>query len=291
MTSIPPDQPVIITGATASGKSKLAVKFASEYGGIILNADAMQVYKNWRILSDRPSKEIEKQIDHALYGHVNKGEKYSVGHWLKDIVKFLKGKGRPIVVGGTGLYLTALTEGLSNIPKIPEEISKEARERYEKEGLFQLLKEMDTTTLETIDVKNPMRVLRAWEVEKYTGTPLHKLHHTKKTTPFLEIEKTFAILVEVTKETTNLRIKERLDKMIKKGALEEVRENLENWNPEDLSSKVLGAKELIAVVKNQMSLEEAKQHIIVATRQYAKRQRTWFKKRMSAWHQLKNFKE
>ena len=286
MNDIPPNKPVLITGATASGKSQLALQFAKKYGGIILNADAMQVYKNWRILTARPSRASENKVAHRLYGHVNKKEKYSVGRWLSDISSHLIEKNRPIIVGGTGLYLTALTEGISKIPQIPEEISIEAKSRFAKEGLSKLLNEIDPITREKIDVQNPMRVMRAWEVEKFTKTPLYILHLKKSSQPLLKIEKSFPILIEVPKEITTSRITKRLDQMLQRGVIEEVRENLRNWDPDDLSSKALGAKDLLKVINKEISLDEAKKQIIIATRQYAKRQRAWFKKRMRVWHKV-----
>ncbi|MBT6506646.1 MAG: tRNA (adenosine(37)-N6)-dimethylallyltransferase MiaA, partial [Marinovum sp.] len=127
-------QPILIAGPTASGKSDLALQIARRYGGLVVNADAIQVYSNWRVLSARPSQQDEAEIDHALYGHLGREANYSVGHWLRDLKPLLSGDKRPIITGGTGLYFTALTQGLAELPQISESIRKEANARVQKFG-------------------------------------------------------------------------------------------------------------------------------------------------------------
>lgn len=168
---IPPDRPVLIAGPTASGKSALSLALAERDGGCIVNADALQVFANWRILTARPSPEDEARAPHALYGHVPGDAAYSVGHWLRDMAPLLRDGPRPIIVGGTGLYFSALTEGLADIPATPPEIRAEADARLAERGLSGLLDDLDPDTRSRIDTANPMRVQRAWEVLRGTGTP------------------------------------------------------------------------------------------------------------------------
>lgn len=143
---IAPDRPVLIAGPTASGKSALALEIAETQGGVIVNADAIQVYDNWRILTARPSPEDESRAPHALYGHVPRDADYSVGHWLREVAPFLKDGPRPIITGGTGLYFTALTQGLADIPPTPPEICAKADARVAEDGFESLLAELDAAT-------------------------------------------------------------------------------------------------------------------------------------------------
>ena len=278
----PQDQPILIAGPTASGKSDLALQIAQNCGGVIVNADALQVYDNWRILSARPSTEDELRAPHQLYGHVAWDQDYSVGAWLRDVAPLLKQERRPIIVGGTGLYFSALTQGLAEIPQTPPDVRKAANALVETLGYERLLQDLDDETKDAIDVQNPMRVQRAWEV----------LHTTDKTIvawqrdtpkPFLPLEKCVPVLVDVEKDILNTRIAKRFSQMIDLGALEEARENLNRWDPTVLSSKAIGAPELIAYLKGECLLEEACENATIATRQFAKRQRTWFRSKMKSW--------
>ena len=158
--------PILIAGPTASGKSALAMEIAERFGGAIINADAFQIYSNWRVLTARPSKVDEYKAPHFLYGHIAPDAAYSVGHWLAEITPLLNASPRPIITGGTGLYFQALTKGLANIPSLPPEIRKAAQEEINKKGFEALLSELDAATKSQIDCKNPMRVQRAWEVQK-----------------------------------------------------------------------------------------------------------------------------
>jgi len=274
--------PILIAGQTASGKSRLALKIAKECGGIIINADAIQVYKNWTILTARPSSQDEADIKHKLYGHVDGTTVYSVGRWIKEIKELLSNSARPIIVGGTGLYFSALINGLVDIPAISEATRFEANSRIKKNGVESLVAEIDQETVQKIDTNNPLRVQRAWEVLRSTGRGLDSWHQeTPK--PTLDFNRCKAVLLDGDVSLINNRINNRFDQMIEKGLIQEAKNNLATWNPLNPSSKAIGANELIAYLKNEISVEELRAKIIIATRQYAKRQRTWFRSKMQNW--------
>ena len=274
--------PVLIAGQTASGKSHLALKIAEKYGGIIINADAIQVYNNWRILTARPSDIDETKIKHKLYGHIDGSQEYSVGSWIKEIKEILLSNSRPIIVGGTGLYFSALTNGLVDIPEIPEKIRLEANARIKKNGFESLVQEIDQETVQKIDTNNPMRVQRAWEVLRSTGRGLNSWHRATPK-PTLDLNGCKALLVDGEVSLINNRISDRCDHMIQKGLIQEAKNNLATWNPLHPSSKAIGAYELIAYLNNEISMEQLREQIVIATRQYAKRQRTWFRSKMKSW--------
>ena len=274
--------PVLIAGQTASGKSRLALEIAKKYGGIIINADAIQIYKNWKILTARPSSMDEAKIKHKLYGHIDGATDYSVGTWIQEIKEILAANSRPIIVGGTGLYFSALTNGLVDIPEISDSIRQEANNRIEKNGFESLVKEIDPETSQKIDINNPVRVQRAWEVLRSTGRGLNSWHNeTPK--PTLDLRMCKAILVHGEVSIINKRITKRFDQMMEKGLIQEAESNLANWNKLHPSSKAIGAQELIAFLNNHISKDQLREQIIIATRQYAKRQRTWFRSKMKNW--------
>ncbi len=276
------DLPILIAGPTASGKSALALEIASRFGGVIVNADALQVYGNWRILTARPDADELARAPHRLYGHLDADAAYSVGHWLRDVAPLLAGPERPIVVGGTGLYLSALTEGLAEIPPIPPEIRTEADARLAEQGLGTLLADLDAETAARIDTRNPARVQRAWEVLHATGRGL--AHWQRRTPPpLLPLSRAQALRLEVPRDVLADRIARRFDWMLANGVLAEVQANLPDWNSRRASSRAIGATELIAHLRGEASLDEAREAAIIATRQYAKRQRTWFRARMGDW--------
>ena len=274
--------PVLIAGQTASGKSQLALKIVENLGGIIINADAIQVYKNWRILTARPSSADEANIKHKLYGHIDGHKDYSVGTWIKEIKEILSSNSRPIIVGGTGLYFSALTNGLVDIPEIPEKIRLEANARIKKNGFESLVREIDQETVQKIDTNNPMRVQRAWEVLRSTGRGLNSWHRATPK-PTLDLNRCKAILVDVEVSKMNNRIKNRFDQMIEKGLIQEAKNNLATWNTSHPSSKAIGAQQLIAYLNNEISMKQLREQIVTSTRQYAKRQRTWFRNKMKSW--------
>ena len=275
-------RPVLIAGATASGKSALALDIAAKLGGVIVNADALQVYSGWRLLTARPSDEEENGAPHALYGHVANHESYSVGNWLRDIGPILSGDKRPIIVGGTGLYFRALTEGLADIPAISANIRAQSADLLSQGGLQQMLDDLDAETRARIDVQNPMRVARAWEVLQGPGQSIVSWQ-AKTPPPLLPLAACHALHLTSTVDWLNDRLKRRFDIMIAQGALEEARSNFETWDPEWQSSQAIGAPELIAHLSGHLSLEEATVLAVTASSQFAKRQRTWFRKRMASW--------
>jgi len=274
--------PILIAGQTASGKSDLAFQIAEKLDGTIINADAIQVFSNWRILTARPSAEDEAKIKHKLYGHVDGDSDYSVGTWLKQIKKILSDTSKPIIVGGTGLYFSALIEGLVDIPEIPKKIRLEADSRISKNGLESLIKEIDKETARKIDLNNPRRVQRAWEVLISTGRGLNSWQN-EKSKPILNLNQCKTILVDGDISSFNKRITKRFDQMMEQGLIREGENNLENWNETFPSSKAIGARELIAHLQNKITVDEFKEQILIATRQYAKRQRTWFRSKMKTW--------
>ena len=282
LTQLTSDRPVLIAGPTASGKSALALRIAEAQGGVIVNADAIQVFANWRVLTARPSAQDEARVPHLLYGHVAGDAPYSVGHWLREVAPVLRSGPRPIIVGGTGLYFTALTEGLAEIPTLPDHVRPEATARLRAGGIGALLADLDEATLARIDRQNPMRVQRAWEVWHGTGRGLAEWQDATPP-PLLPLSDTVPILVDAPKDWLNARIAGRFAAMLAEGALEEARANLTSWNPDHLSSKAIGAPELIAHLQGRMTLAAAQEAATIATRQFAKRQRTWFRARMSDW--------
>jgi tRNA dimethylallyltransferase len=282
--ALDPAQPVLIAGPTASGKSALAMEIATKLGGPIVNADALQVYGDWRVLTARPSSQDEASAPHALYGHVPGDQAYSVGDWLREVAPFLDGP-PPVIVGGTGLYFTALTEGLADIPATPDAIRQTAMDRIAAGEAPALLAELDAETAARIDRQNPMRIQRAWEVLQTTGRGLADWQDD--TGPaLLPLDRAQALLIDAPKDWLTPRIEQRFDQMLAAGALDEARRNAKDWHPALPSAKAIGAADLIAHVRGEISLEDARQAAIIATRQYAKRQRSWFRARMKAWRVL-----
>ncbi len=282
--------PILIGGPTASGKSALAVAVAERDGGASINADSMQVYADWRLLSARPSEAEAARIPHLLYGHRDAALPYSVGDWLreaKEALELCAAKGwRPVFVGGTGLYFEALTKGLAEIPPIPPELRAETAERIAREGTAGLLAELDAETLEVLDRANPRRVQRAWEVLKGTGRGL--AHWARETPPPL-LPLTACVAVALTPDRDWLlpRIEIRFDQMLAEGALEEARKVLARGLPPQIPGlQAHGAPELTAYLQGRMSFEAAREKAIVNTRRYAKRQDTWFRNRARDWLKL-----
>lgn len=278
----PPDRPVLIAGPTASGKSALALEIAETDGGVIVNADALQVYSCWRLLTARPSAEEEARAPHRLYGHVARETAYSVGHWLREVAALLDQGPRPIIVGGTGLYFTALTTGLAEIPPTPAAIREEADARRAAGGIDPLLAELDAETAAKIDTLNPARVQRAWEVLRATGRGL-AAWQAETGPPLLPLDRAAAVVLEAPPDWLGPRIDRRFDAMMEAGALDEVAAELPHWDPARPSARAIGAAELVAHLKGELTRAQAVAAAKIATRQYAKRQRTWFRNRMRAW--------
>ncbi|MGR3322755.1 MAG: tRNA (adenosine(37)-N6)-dimethylallyltransferase MiaA [Pseudooceanicola sp.] len=283
--NLDPERPVLIAGPTASGKSALAMEIAERDGGVIVNADAIQVYADWRVLTARPSEDEEARLPHALFGHVPGDRAYSVGEWLREVRPLLSGGARPIITGGTGLYFAALTEGLADIPETPPDIRREADELRTTEGPAAMLAALDPDTLDRIDTRNPMRVQRAWEVQRATGRGIAAWQDDTPP-PLLPLAQAQALLVDAPRDWLNARIARRFDAMLEGGALDEARAHLATWDPAAPSSKAIGARELVAHLRGKMTRDAAREAATIATRQFAKRQRTWFRARMRDWRVL-----
>ena len=281
IASLSAERPVLIAGPTASGKSAIAMEIAAHQGGVIVNADALQVYAGWRVLTARPTARDEAVVPHALYGHVPFEAAYSVGDWVRAVRPMLRGPIRPIIVGGTGLYFRALIEGLANIPAIPPDIRAAATAQNPKTLLAELVRD-DPAATARLDPRNPARIRRAWEVWRTTGRPL-STWQAETAPPDLPLTHTQAFVVEADRDWLNARIARRFDYMLANGALDEARANLPHWPTAGGAAKAIGAAALIAHLKGDMTLDAARNAAIIATRQYAKKQRTWFRARMATW--------
>ena len=256
---------------------------AARDGRIIVNADALQVYANWRVLTARPTKADEAAHHHALYGHIARDAPYSAGHWLREVLPFLT---RPVViVGGTGLYFAALTGGLVEIPPTPAALRTLADARRTTEGSAALLAELDAPTRAKIDPANPMRVQRAWEVLHATGRGLADWHRDTGAAA-LPLSDCEAVVLRPEVAWLDARIARRFGAMLTAGALAEARAELPLWNPALASARAIGAPELVAHLQGRLTLPEATLAATLASRQYAKRQRTWFRSRMREWREV-----
>jgi len=281
---------VLIAGPTASGKSALALDLADRLGGVIVNADSMQVYRDLRIITARPTLEDEERVPHRLYGFVDAAEDYSVGRWCRDVEKSLveiAGQGRvPILVGGTGLYFKALTTGLAAVPPVPADIRAGVRARLQREGapaLHAELSNLDPSTAQRLMVNDRSRIARALEVVLATGRPLSDWH--KEGMPAL-MNPDRAVKIFLTCERKELvhRIETRFAAMLNAGALDEVRllaaRKLDPLLP---AMKAHGVPWLIRHLNREISIEEAAAGAIMDTRRYTKRQVTWFRNQMEDW--------
>ena len=283
LRQLSPERHVVIAGPTASGKSALALEIAGAQGGTVVNADALQVWSCWRVLTARPPVADEARAPHALYGHVAPGRAYSVGDWLAEVAAL---RGRLIVVGGTGLYLNTLTQGLAAIPPTPPQVRATADAlRATPDGLAQMVAGLDAPTRARIDLQNPVRVQRAWEVLTATGRGI--VSWQAETPPPLIAPETAQLLVlQSDRDWLAGRIARRFHLMIEQGALDEVRAVLPFWDPDALWAKAIGAPELVAHLQGQAPLDQAIERAIIASRQYAKAQRSFFRGRMRDWPRL-----
>lgn len=276
------EAPVLIAGPTASGKSALAMELAARDGRVIVNADALQVYDCWRVLSARPTVADTAALPHALYGHVGWDKAYSVGHWLREVVALLD---RPVViVGGTGLYFRALTEGLAEIPPIPPQV------RVAGDALWQhdraaMVAALDAATAARLDLANGARVQRAWEVLQATGRGLAEWQAATPA-PALPLVQAEALVLRPEVPWLNARIDARFDAMMAMGALDEARAALSWWAPSLPAARAIGAPELVAHLRGALPMDAALAAAKHASRLYAKRQRTWFRARMAAWRSV-----
>lgn len=282
LSQIDPEKPVLIFGPTASGKSALALEIARRQGGVIVNADALQAYQGWPILTAQPSVADMDHAPHHLYGHLGFDAPYSVGDWLRDVAPFLTGPhpigARPIIVGGTGLYFTALTEGLAEIPPTPAHI----RTKADATPLPDLVSALDPATAAGLDLNNRARVQRAWEVQHTTGRSIRDWQDATPQ-PFLALKDCTALALMPDVDWLNARIEQRFAMMMDAGAMIEAKAMVPNWDPAAPSSKAIGAAEMIQLLHGDITRDSAREAIIIATRQYAKRQRTWVRSRMKRW--------
>jgi tRNA dimethylallyltransferase len=274
------DLPVLIAGPTGSGKSALAMDLAARDGRLIVNADALQVYDCWRVLSARPSVAEEAALPHALYGHIGRDQDYSVGAWLREVAGLLT---RPVViVGGTGLYFRALTEGLAEIPPIPAAIRAEA-DALRLSGEVDVMRQaLDDATAAKTDLLNPVRVQRAYEVQRATGRGM-AAWQADTSAPLLPLCDAQTLVLQPTVPWLDARITRRFSVMLDEGALDEARAALPHWQADRPWARAIGAPELVAHLRGESTFNAARDAAILASRQYAKRQRTWFRTRMSEW--------
>lgn len=279
LTKFSREAPILVAGPTASGKSALAMELAARDGRLVVNADALQVYDAWRLLSARPSAAEEVDLPHRLYGHVGCDQNYSVGHWLRDVAALLDQK--VVIVGGTGLYFMALTEGLAEIPAVPAEVRLEG-DALRLDDFKAMVASLDAQTAAKIDLNNPARVQRAWEVLRATGRGLAAWQQDTPA-PLLPRAQAEAIVIRPDVDWLNARIDRRFDLMMGQGALDEAHAALPRWQPDAPWARAIGAPELVAHLQGKLSLNDAVDAAKLASRQYAKRQRTWFRSRMGDW--------
>lgn len=290
-------KPILIAGATASGKSSLALTLAEEFDGVIVNADSCQIYKELSIISARPSESDMKRVPHRLYGHVSGGQAYSTGAWLGDVEKVLEeisrlGK-RPIFVGGTGLYYKALLEGLSQVPEIEDEVRQFWRDEAERLGAavcHEILQDKDPLMAAELKPGDTQRIVRALEVIDGTGQSL-KLWQAENSEPLLSFENVHGFVVSWEREILYERINHRFEEMVKDagpdGGLAEVRALLDLGFDEALPiMRALGVPELASYIRGEIPLERAVAQAQQQTRRYAKRQLTWLRRNMIAWNSI-----
>ena len=285
---------ILIYGPTASGKSKFALKLAQKIDGEIINADSMQVYKELKVLSASPRKEDINKIKHHLYGFQSVKKNFSTGDWLKLAKKKIfevKKRGKiPILVGGTGLYFKALTEGLVNFPKIPVQFRKKIRALHKNLGakkfFLQLIKE-DPLVRNHLIQSDTQRVIRAYEIKKFTNKSMYEWFKNTKS----EFEKNdfFKIYIDFPRTDLLVRIKERAVDMLDNGAVSEVKKFMKLKVPKVKSAnKAIGINEIKEFVKKKIKIEDVIDKISIKTRQYAKRQTTWARGNMSDWNKIKS---
>ncbi len=276
---------ILIAGASASGKSSLAIKKAKENNGLIINTDSMQVYSVLNLLSARPQSDELAQAEHALYGTIHPSIRFSTGEWLREVQKIIdkttKEKRELIFVGGTGLYFKALTDGFTQVPDVPQEIVSEIENEisgFDRQQRLEYLRQFDPKMALQLNEPDRQRVVRAISVIKHTKKSLADWQKEKQISLLenFEIEK---ILLNPDKEILNQRIKQRFEKMIGQGAVEEVEELLKlNLDATLPAMKAIGVKEIAQWLNGEIDRERAVELAIIATRQYTKRQRTWFRR-------------
>ena len=277
---------VLIAGPTASGKSAAALALAEHLNGVVINADSMQVYREAPILTAQPDKEAQARAPHRLYGHVPARELYSVGRYEADARRALadaREAGKlPIFVGGTGLYFSALTEGLARIPPVPAAIREQARALLAEIGVEELHRRLmarDPETAAGLRPSDPQRNLRAYEVFEATGRPLSAWQRERHA-PLLEGLRLARFVLDPPRPWLRARVARRFEMMLDHGGLEEALA-LADLDPALPAAKLLGLRPLIAHARGEAEREAAIEVAVTATRQFAKRQMTWFRNRMA----------
>jgi len=287
---------ILISGPTASGKSNFAVKLAKKVQGEIINADSMQVYKKLKILTARPNKIEQKNIKHHLYGVVDLNKKFSTGEWLKIAIKKIKEikkrKKIPILVGGTGLYFQSLIDGLVKIPEIPIKFRNKIRLMQKKEGqrkFYKKLLRIDPMAKNKFDQNDTQRAIRAFEIKSFTKISMYEW--LTKTKSEFKDEEFLKLYIDFKREDLIKRISLRSIKMIEEGAINEVKKFIKLKIKKDLSvNRVIGIDELTQYLDKKIELVQARELISIKTRQYAKRQATWARSRMTSWKKINPFK-
>ena len=290
---------ILLAGPTALGKSRIAISLSKSLNGEIVNADSMQVYKELRILTSRPSLSDEKKIKHHLYGITSVRNDFSTGRWLKlatkEIKKILKKNKIPIIVGGTGLYYKALLDGLVKIPNIPIIVRNKIRQDHEKIGqvkFYNKLLKLDFKVKYFISPNDIQRSLRAYEVKKYTNKSLYEW--IKNTKPNFDQNLFKKIFLNPPRGYLINKINLRIEKMFKQGAKKEVDKFIKLKVKKDMSANnIIGIHEIANYSNNSLSLQAAKERIRIRTRKYAKRQFTWARGKMTSWNMVNpnNYKE
>lgn len=283
---------VLIAGPTASGKSALALDLAERVGGVVINADSMQVYRDLRVLSARPSVEEEARAPHRLYGHVDGAADYSVAHWLEDaraaIIEAEASGQLPIVIGGTGLYFKAMTQGLAPMPSIPPEVRARVRGLdLPAPELHARLMAVDPQTAARLRPSDTQRLMRALEVVEATGRPLAQWQAERAGAPVLPGDAALKIFLATDRTALREAIARRFHLMMEAGALEEARALLARGLPEDRTIlKAHGVPWFARHLAGEIELETAIEGGILDTRRYAKRQDTWFRHQLEGWTAL-----
>jgi len=280
---------ILIAGPTASGKSKLAISLAKKIKGEIINADSMQVYKEFSILSSRPVKSDLKKVKHHLYGFLSSKKHFSTGAWLKLVKKqiklCIKKKKVPILVGGTGLYFDAITKGITKIPNINFKLRDQIRNLQKKlgqEAFYKKLLKLDPKVKGKIETFDVQRSLRAYEVKKFTKKSIYDWFKATKS-EFKDYE-IFKVFLDIPREELLKNISIRADKMLKAGSINEVKKFIKlKLDPSLSANKIIGVKEIKDYLLGLLSIDQVKELMNIKTRQYAKRQMTWARGRMSDW--------
>jgi len=283
---------ILISGPTASGKSNFAIKIAKKIDGEIINADSMQVYTQLKILTARPNKAEQKKIKHHMYGFVELNEKFSTGRWLNTAIKKIKEikkrKKIPILVGGTGLYFQSLIDGLVKIPEIPIKFRNKIRSIQKKEGqkkFYKKLLKIDPEVKDRFDPNDAQRTIRAFEIKSFTKVSMYEW--LSKTKSEFKDEEFLKLYIDFKREDLIKRISLRSIKMIKEGAIKEVKKFIKLKIKKDLSvNRVIGIDELTQCLDKKIDLGQAQELISIKTRQYAKRQATWARSRMASWEKI-----